>query len=326
MRLFISGATGWFGRRLVVDRLRRGDQVTLLTRRPAHARDLFAADVNPSVSIVHGDPTIPGEWQSWVDGCDASMHLACAMAAARCDGLEERLALGRLRLDASHQMAAAVRAARRPPEVHLALSSLEYYGQPAQDAGPVDEEAGPGQGPLSELAAAAEERAARAVRAGCRVANLRLGLLLLPADAAAAAAPEPHPRWRDAAVSWIHWADLVELVDWALLRPGATGAFNATAPHCSTLSALAEARGGATSRRAARLRPAPRPPGPPPPGVGIAALPARACAAGFRFRHRDLHQAIQSLRAGEGPRASATLPGRRVPQARSVHAEGLAGW
>ena len=51
MRVFVTGGTGLIGSRLVKKLLERGDQVTLLTRRPSVARNLFGAVVLPSKAI-----------------------------------------------------------------------------------------------------------------------------------------------------------------------------------------------------------------------------------------------------------------------------------
>ena len=72
MRVFVTGGTGLVGTRLVKKLLERGDQVTLLTRRLAVAKDLFGAGCTP----VEGDPTKPGEWMKAASDCDGVIHLA----------------------------------------------------------------------------------------------------------------------------------------------------------------------------------------------------------------------------------------------------------
>src|SRR5881394_3838280 len=74
MRLFITGATGLVGRRLVLDRLERGDQVVLLSRDARRTSAIFAAGANRAITVVQGNPATPGIWQKSVEGCDAVIH------------------------------------------------------------------------------------------------------------------------------------------------------------------------------------------------------------------------------------------------------------
>ncbi|MFZ9692731.1 MAG: NAD(P)H-binding protein, partial [Phycisphaerales bacterium] len=97
-RIFITGATGGLGRRLVVDRLARGDSMVVLSRRPDEARRLFAAVANPRIEVVEGDPGVPGRWQRLVGACDAVVHLAGEPIAARRWNAEVREAIRRSRV------------------------------------------------------------------------------------------------------------------------------------------------------------------------------------------------------------------------------------
>ena len=83
MRILITGATGLVGQRIVLDRLERGDQVVVVSRRASRAATLFASATNPTVEIVGGNPAVPGPWQDAVAGCDAVIHLAGASVGDR---------------------------------------------------------------------------------------------------------------------------------------------------------------------------------------------------------------------------------------------------
>jgi uncharacterized protein (TIGR01777 family) len=101
-------------------------------------------------------------------------------------------------------------------------------------------------------------------------------------------------------ISWIHLDDWVSLVVWLLTNPTAAGPFNATAPAPATSRELAASIGRALHR----------PSWFPVPGfvlkvvvgemadaaliLGQSAVPARALAAGFRFEHPSLDEAVKS--------------------------------
>lgn len=130
MRLFITGATGLIGRRLVLDRLERGDQVTLLSRDAERARRLFAADANRNITVVAGNVAAPGDWQQGVAGCDAVIHLAGAGLADHRWTSAYKKTIVSSRIDSTHQIVSAIEAlppARRP-RILISGSAIGIYG------------------------------------------------------------------------------------------------------------------------------------------------------------------------------------------------------
>src|SRR5260370_17016894 len=72
MRVFMTGATGLVGTRLVPRLRERKDDVLVLTRRPDFARERL----DPACVIIEGDPMQPGPWMDAVRDADAVIHLA----------------------------------------------------------------------------------------------------------------------------------------------------------------------------------------------------------------------------------------------------------
>src|SRR5262245_65923446 len=72
MRVFVTGGTGLVGRRLVPLLQQRGDEVKVLSRRGAAAREVLGGQVN----VIEGDPMQAGAWMEAIDDCDAVVHLA----------------------------------------------------------------------------------------------------------------------------------------------------------------------------------------------------------------------------------------------------------
>src|SRR4030095_5077029 len=130
MKLFITGATGLIGRRVVLDRLQRGDQVVLLSRDASHASTMFAAAANRNITIVQGNPAAPGDWQESVGGCDAVLHLAAAPIADRRWSASYKRTIATSRIDTTHQDVSAIEMAAGPerPSVLLRASGSGCYG------------------------------------------------------------------------------------------------------------------------------------------------------------------------------------------------------
>ena len=312
-RIFITGATGSIGRRLVADRLDRGDELVLLSRRPDEARRRFAAVANPRVHVLEGDPTVPGRWQAALARCDAVVHLAGTPLAAARWNPEIRNSIRRSRIDGTFQVAFAVRTAARPPEVLISASGTDLL---ACDLGrPLEEPGEAGQGFLAEVATHWEREAMRA-SAASRVIALRMPPVL-DGDGGLLAAVlpwwrrgiDPLPWRRGDAVPWIHWRDLLEAIDHAIESPSLAGAVHAVAPEPTTGAELRRAAGELLGRR---IHPLPRWIGRLAGGEMIAEIrgsravvPAALARSGFEWIVSDLHRAL-AIELGRSP-----LPSRR---------------
>lgn len=312
MRILLTGGTGFIGRHVVAALCRRGDHCVVISRSGRNPWEQQAGTPGTpgqlapgSVEVLAADPTQPGPWQEAVGRAEAVINLAGERivdpfrrwTAAR----KQRLIASRV--DTTRQVAAAVRAAATKPRVLVSGSAVGYYG-PRGDA-VLDESAPPGGDFLARLAVE-WERAALEVADLTRVVLLRTGLVLAR-DAPGLAPLVPWFRlglggsWGDGKGwwSWIHIADLVGLVLWALDGEVA-GPLNATAPNPVTVDEFADTLGAIFQRPvwfrmpAVGLRLA----------LGEAAdallhlqrvIPAKALAAGYAFRFPALRDALEDL-------------------------------
>ena len=192
MRIFLTGATGHIGSRLLERLIDDGSEVVALTRRPAELPP------RTGLLVVEGDPTCPGAWQKSMDGCDVVVHLACsgndpeALTARGLKALRER------RLDSTFQVMIGLEQASSRPKRVIFLSSRLALGMHS-DGLPAG---------LSELARAWEAQALEHDVQGVSVTVIRAGLLLGPdiVDLADATAAEDGPK----PLGWIHVDDLVD--------------------------------------------------------------------------------------------------------------------
>ncbi|HVP73701.1 MAG TPA: TIGR01777 family oxidoreductase [Phycisphaerales bacterium] len=244
MRIFITGATGLIGRRFVLDRLERGDQVVLLSRDAAQARRLFAADANRNITVIAGNVAAPGPWQSSVAGCDAVVHLAGAGLADHRWTRSYKQTIVSSRVDSTHQivsameMATASQGSVRRPRILLNASAVGYYGNTGDRE--IDETAPPGTSSdfLANLCVQWEKQAAQARALGARVVLLRTGIVLDERGGALPSLMRPFSflaggplgngkQW----MPWIHWRDLIGIIDLALEEGDLDGPINAVSPN-----------------------------------------------------------------------------------------------
>lgn len=253
MKLFLTGATGLLGRRLVVDRLSRGDRIVVLSRSADKARSMFAADVNPNVEVMQGDPAIPGPWQRQVDGCDAVINLAGAGVADRRWTKRYKKEIADSRIDGTHQVVNAISEAQCRPGLLINASAVGYYGDTSGQF--VDESHPAGTDFLADVCVRWEEQAQLAEAEGARVVMLRSGVVLDNGGGALRQMLTPfrffvggpvglRPYW----MSWIHWRDWIELVHMAITDSQISGPLNMTAPNPVTNWQMAREVGATLGR------------------------------------------------------------------------------
>ena len=328
MRIFITGATGLIGRRVVIDRLERGDQVVLLSRSGARAAKMFAADANRNITVLEGDPAIAGPWQAAIQGCDAVVHLAGAGIADHRWTKSYKRTLATSRIDSTANVVAAIERIdpQNRPHVLVNGSAIGYYGNGGERE--LDENSPPGADFLAKLCLLWEEQAGRveSISSGAvRCVLVRTAVVLDDRGGALRKMMIPYKYFIGGPVgsgrqwmSWIHWRDLVSLIDVALCDEDLRGPLNATSPEPVRNGQFARTLGEVIGR----------PSWLPVPKFGlrlvmgeiadtIAAsqrvVPARAIQHGFRFLYPDLSKALISLLAkndeGDSGSRSSVLPG-----------------
>ncbi len=333
MLLFVTGATGLIGRRLVLHRLEQGDRVKVLTRDVAKAVRLFAADANPNVMIVEGDVASADQtaqsWHGEIDGCDAVIHLAGTSITARRWNESFKQDVARSRTESTRNIVDAIARSTNRPRALLNASAIGYYGERGDAI--VDEASLPPlerSDFLADLCMNWEREALRAREFGVRVVTLRTGLVLDERGRGFRDMLRPF-RWfvggRLASgrqyMSWIHHRDMVGLISLALRDVSIGGPLNCTAPNPVTNREFARALGAAMGRPA--WLPAPR--------FGLwllfgelakyllisqRVLPQKALDSGFHFLYPTIDDAMRALveddrrrrRGGTDARRSDELP------------------
>ncbi|MFL5330100.1 MAG: TIGR01777 family oxidoreductase [Gemmataceae bacterium] len=304
MRVFITGGTGLIGHRLIRQLVKRGDQVTVLSRR-ADAWERVGNDV----MIVTGDPTQPGDWQSKLAECDAVVNLVGAGIFDQRWSNEYKAIIRDSRVKSTQNVVAALLASCK---VLVSGSAIGFYGPHGDEE--LTEESPAGNAFMAQICQEWEQAARAAETKGVRVVLLRTGIvqdaeggalaqLLLPfkLGAGGPVGMGLNPaKWGRQYWSWIHHADEVGLALLALDHPDARGAINATAPNPVTSKQYAKALGCVLGRPAFA----------PLPGLalrlmlgevaqvittGQRVLPAKALALGYRFQFPDLDAALRDI-------------------------------
>jgi uncharacterized protein (TIGR01777 family) len=300
MKIVIAGGSGFLGRPLAAALAADGHEIVILTRGAA-------APVQPRSRAVPWTPDGgTGSWSGEIDGAGAVVNLAGESIAGKrwSSAQKERILDSRVR--ATRSLVAAIQAAKNPPPVFLSGSAVGYYGQRGDEK--IPEGTPPGTDFLANVCVQWEAEAKHAPSTATRLVGLRTGLVL---ERDGGALPEMLPPFRFGAGGpvgsgrqywpWIHRADWIAMVQWAIRTPTVVGPINLTAPNPVTNAAFAKALGRAMHRPA--FMPAPAFAlklmlGEMAEGLllsGQRAVPERPEQLGFTFRYTRVDDALAAL-------------------------------
>lgn len=300
MNVTITGASGLIGTRLLAALQDRGDEVTVLSRDPARAGTALG------VPAVAWDPLAGPAPVEALAGRDAVVHLAGEPVAQRWNA-RAKAAILASRETGTRNLVAGLGAADPRPGTLVSSSAVGFYGKHGDEL--VDEEQPAGGDFLAGVCVAWEREARAAGDLGMRVVMLRTGVVLDPAGGALKTMLPPFRAGVGGPVAggaqympWIHVDDVVGMYLTALDEPSWSGPVNATAPQPVTNREFSKALGRALRRPAVA----------PVPGFALRALygdmaeivtegqravPVRAQALGYDFRHPDLDAALAAALA-----------------------------
>lgn len=295
MTIVIAGGSGFLGRKLAGRLEREGHRAITLTRRPSGAENQIAWQPDGS----------PGSLPRHLEGVDAVINLAGeSLADARWSPARKR-ALRNSRILSTRTLVRAVSQCAQPPKVFVSGSAIGYYGPRGDET--VTESASPGTDFLARICVEWEQEARMVESPSTRLAIVRTGIAL---DRDGGALPKMLLPFRlglgatlgtgDQYMSWIHADDWTAIVSWLVQNDRASGSFNAAAPGPVTNRTFTRTLGRVLHRPAVLHAPA----------ILLRAalgemasmiltgqrlLPACAEQLGFRFTHRALEPALESL-------------------------------
>jgi uncharacterized protein len=301
VRITVTGGTGRIGTLIARALAERGDDVTVLTRSPAKARETLGGHVQPAEWDPLRGPAPAGA----LAGRDAVVHLAGEDLAQRWNAASlDRIRTSRER--GTRNLVEGIRTADPRPQALVSASAVGYYGNRPD---PVDEDAPPGDDMLAKTCVAWEREAERAAEAGVRVVKIRTGVVL---DRHAGALQKMLLPFRFGAggpvgsgrqmLPWIHLDDVVGIYLRAIDDQQWSGAVNATAPEPVPFRDFARALGRALHRPAIL----------PVPGLAVRLLyggmaqlvlegqnarPRRTLELGYEHQHPQLDEALRSTLA-----------------------------
>jgi len=309
MRAVVTGATGFVGRRL----LGYLDQPTVLTRNPEKARESLGNSLGIASSLINvhrwDAEKQPAPAEAF-EGMDVVFHLAGEPVAEGRWTAEKKRRLRASRELGTRNLVETLTKLSSKPKVLISASAVGYYGDGGDAI--LDENASLGGDFLADICAAWERESLPAERAGIRVVNPRIGIVLgrdggalakmLPPFYLGAGSPlGSGKQW----MPWIHLDDLIGLMLFAADNDRLQGPVNATAPQPVTNRDFTKALGRAVHRPTFL---------PPVPGLVLRTMlgefagvllasqrvvPRALEKAGYQFRFPELQPALEDILHGQ---------------------------
>lgn len=223
MRTLITGASGLIGSALVQSLHAKGHSIRCLQRNKNKQNPEFW---NTDVFTLDGNEEQP---------FDTVIHLAGEnVAQSRWnDKLKKRILDSRI--EGTRELVQLLSKVPEPPSTFICASAIGYYGSRGSEL--LTEQSEAGKTFLAEVCRKWEAEAQQAESLGCRVVNLRFGMVLSPDGGALHKMLLPFKAGLGGPIgngkqymSWISIRDLVEIVDFAIHDESLYGPINVVSP------------------------------------------------------------------------------------------------
>lgn len=252
MKIVMTGATGFIGRKLARRLIAEGHEVVALTRNVERARRVL-----PFRCVAHPWDPARGTEPATIRTADAIVNLAGEGIADRPWTPARKRAIRESRLTGTRGLVQAIAGlpAEARPRRLISASAIGYYGDRGDDQ--LDEDSPPGDDFLAAVCQAWEQEAFAAEKLGVRTAVVRIGVVLGKEGGALHKMLPPFRlgfggrlgsgrQW----MSWVHLDDLIGLFVYTIGHAEAAGAINGVAPAPVTNAAFTTALGHAVHRPA----------------------------------------------------------------------------
>lgn len=224
MKILISGATGLIGSSLIPFVTTGGHTVISLKRDKTKIGD----------NDVYWNPAKGEIAAAKLEGFDAAVHLSGENVAGRWTD-EKKSEIEESRIKSTGFLCNALSKLQKKPNVLVCASAIGFYGDRGDEV--LTEESKAGKGFLAEVAKKWEAATGKARKAGIRVVNLRLGVVLSPRGGALGKMLLPFRLGLGGKLgnggqymSWISIDDVIGAIYHAINDDSLEGAVNAVSP------------------------------------------------------------------------------------------------
>ena len=257
MKVLVTGATGFVGKRVVKQLLDGGDEVVVLTRNLAKA----ALTLGSNCKYYQWLDTLANPPAEAFNGVDGIINLMGEGIADKRWDEDQKKKIYDSRIISTGKLIETIKGLPSKPKVMVSTSAVGVYGNRNEEE--ITEESTLGNDFLAGVCKDWEAEANKAAALGIRVAIIRTGVVLgrgggalkkmLPIFKLGAGGPVGNGKQY---MSWIHVDDLASMYVEVLKNNTVQGPFNGTAPYPATSKEFARTLGKTLHRPAFAPAPA----------------------------------------------------------------------
>ena len=248
-RIVVTGATGFIGKKLVEELVKRNNDVIVFSRDAEKAKSIF-----PTVKeCMEWDYRNPEPWKSKLENSDVVIHLAGINLFAKRWNDEFKKSVLESRQLSTKNLVEAIKSCNNKPEVFISASGIGYYGDCGDNI--LTEESPTGNDFLADVCKVWESEAKKIEQLGVRSVQIRTGLVLsaengalkqmLPAFKLFIGGPlGSGKQW----ASWLHIDDIVGIYIHSIDCKELGGAVNAASPIPVRMKGFAKTLGQVLNR------------------------------------------------------------------------------
>lgn len=250
MKVLITGATGFIGKRVVKQLINAGDEIVVLTRNIPKA----ALSLGSKCEYIHWPDTAELPPREAFKGIDAVVNLMGEGIAEKKWDEDQKKKIYDSRIIGTRNLIEAMKGLSQKPKAFVSASAIGIYGN--RDSEDITENSDLAENDfLASLCKDWEMEANKAQDLGMKVVIIRTGVVLgrgggalskmLPIFKLGAGGPLGSG---DQYMSWIHVEDLASMYVEGIKNPAVKGVYNGTAPYPATNIEFTKALGKTLKR------------------------------------------------------------------------------
>jgi uncharacterized protein (TIGR01777 family) len=301
MKILVTGATGFIGKKLCQKLIDEKHSLVVVSRSAEKAKKTFPFPVD----VIEADLNKTDLPQEKLEGVEAVFHLMGeSVGEGRWTKAKKKRILDSRVNGTKHLMSSLEKMAQKP-KVVISASAIGYYGDRGNEV--IGEESKMGEGFLPDVCEAWEQELYKHEAHFDRLVSLRIGIVLglgggaltklLPIFSLGVGGPVGNgQQW----MSWVHVDDIVGLFVHSLNNPEVSGPINGTAPKPVTNKEFSKTLGKALHRPAFM----------PAPGFALKialgemsdlvlnsqkVMPKKALDTGYEFLYSELKPALDQI-------------------------------
>ncbi len=243
-KIIVTGATGLIGKKLCMELIKSGNEISVFTRDPERAKSV----INDAKEYVNWDYETSEKWEEYLNGKNAVIHLAGESIAGMRWNSNYKKSIFNSRIISTRKLVNAIEKVEQKPSIFISASAVGYYGNAGNDE--LTESSKNGNDFLAEVCNDWELEAEKVEQFNLRSVSVRTGIVLDKESGALKKMLLPYKLFLGGSLGsgnqwfpWIHIDDLINIYLYILNNSSVDGPINASSPNPVTMKVFSKKLG-----------------------------------------------------------------------------------